>query len=258
MTDDAGPLSASWDAEARNWIRWVRAPGQPDTYWRFHRDRFLSLVPPPGQLTVDIGCGEGRVSRDLRDRGHTVLGIDRSLIMIEAAMAHPEAAPAIVGNAVRLPLANASVDCAIAFMSLQDIDTMEVAVKETARVLKDGCSLVLAIVHPMYSGGEFSDDAGADRPFVIKGPYFVPRLSTSRDTHDDMTMVFDRKHRPLEDYTKALNQADFIIKQLYEVTDKDSEPRRRVPMFLDILAERLPRRARTGSGPSTAKDPLPV
>jgi hypothetical protein len=71
-------------------------------------------------------------------------------------------------------------------------------------------------------------------------------------------MVFDRAHRPLEEYTKALNQADFIIKQLYEVTDKDSEPRRRVPMFLDILAERLPRQARTGSEPSTARHPLPV
>jgi SAM-dependent methyltransferase len=258
MTDPVALLSESWDARAQDWIKWVRAPGQPDSYWRFHRDRFLSLVPAPGQLTVDIGCGEGRVGRDLRDRGHTVLGIDRSKAMVNAAVAHPEAAPAIVGDAVRLPLADASADCAIAFMSLQDIDKMDVAVKEAARVLKDGRPLVLAVVHPMYSGGSFSDGAGSDRLFVMNRPYFVSGRCTGRDSHDDLTMVFDREHRPLEAYTEALNQADFIIKQLYEVTDKESEPRSRVPMFLDILAERIPRHARTDAEPPAAKDPLPV
>jgi SAM-dependent methyltransferase len=257
MTDLVG-LSESWDSRASDWIKWVRAPGQPDSYWRFHRDKFLSLVPRPGQLTVDIGCGEGRVSRDLRDRGHNVLGIDRSHAMLKAAVDHPEAAPAIRADAVRLPLADASADCAIAFMSLQDIDKMDLAVKEAARVLKDGQPLVMAIVHPLYSWGEFSDGADADRPFVMKRPYFVSGRCSGQDSHDDLTMVFDRAHRPLEEYTRALNQADFIIKQLYEVTDKDSEPRRRVPMFLDVLAERLPRQARAGFEPSTVKDPLPV
>lgn len=258
MTDPLGLLSESWDARAPDWIRWVRAEGQPDSYWRFHRARFLSLVPTnPGQVMVDIGCGEGRVSRDLRDLGHRAFGIDRSRTMIEAAGAHPEATPAIRADALQLPLADASVDCAIAFMSLQDIDEMDVAIKEAARVLKDGRPLVLAIVHPMYSWGEFSEGADVDRPFVMKRPYFVSGRCTGQDSHDDLTMVFDREHRPLQAYTKALNQADFLIKQLYEVTD-DAEPRSRVPMFLDVLAERMPRAARTDFGRPAARDPLTV
>ena len=52
-------LGDSWDREAENWVRWARKPGH-DSYWRFHRDAFFRLVPPPGRLTLDIGCGEGR------------------------------------------------------------------------------------------------------------------------------------------------------------------------------------------------------
>ena len=65
----------AWDLHAGEWISWARAPGH-DSCWRFHREAFLLLVPPPGRLTVDIGCGEGRLTRDLSRLGHRVLGID--------------------------------------------------------------------------------------------------------------------------------------------------------------------------------------
>ena len=64
-----GSLGTRWDEQAAAWTAWARAPGH-DSYWQFHREAFLALVPPPGRLTVDIGCGEGRVSRDLRAAGH--------------------------------------------------------------------------------------------------------------------------------------------------------------------------------------------
>ena len=38
-----------------------------DSYALYHRDPFLDLLPPPGRLTLDIGCGEARLLRD-RDR----------------------------------------------------------------------------------------------------------------------------------------------------------------------------------------------
>jgi 2-polyprenyl-3-methyl-5-hydroxy-6-metoxy-1,4-benzoquinol methylase len=83
-------LREAWDANARAWIAWARFPGH-DSYWRFHRDAFVPLVPAPGRLTLDIGCGEGRVGRDLGRLGHRVLGLDGSAAMAEAAATHPEA-----------------------------------------------------------------------------------------------------------------------------------------------------------------------
>jgi hypothetical protein len=48
---DSVPLSVSWEAEVRQWVQWARTPGH-DSYWRFHRDQFLRLLPSPGRQTL--------------------------------------------------------------------------------------------------------------------------------------------------------------------------------------------------------------
>jgi 2-polyprenyl-3-methyl-5-hydroxy-6-metoxy-1,4-benzoquinol methylase len=65
-----------WEAEAENWIRWARTPGH-DAYWRY-REAFFALVPAARRATLEVGCGERRVARDLTARGHHVTGIDSS------------------------------------------------------------------------------------------------------------------------------------------------------------------------------------
>ena len=75
-------LRDAWEAEAHNWVAWARRPGH-DSYWQFHRDRFLQLLPPPGgRPLLDVGCGEGRLPRDLKARGYDVIGIDASPTLI--------------------------------------------------------------------------------------------------------------------------------------------------------------------------------
>ena len=239
------PLRDLWDEHAIEWITWVRAPGHPDSYWRFHRKHFLSLVPVPGRLTLDIGCGEGRVGRDLQEAGHRVVGIDWSLTMCKAAATYPdERARFIAGDAAQLPLADGSADCVIAFMSLQDIDDMPGAIDEMARVLEDGKKLALAIVHPMYSyssGRLSAANVSASDP-VITRSYFQPELCVSQDGQDGLTVTFFREHRPLESYVQTLITAGFSIEELHEVTEEDQDdPRHRIPMFLDVLAIRRPR-----------------
>jgi SAM-dependent methyltransferase len=236
VTEQPGHLSDRWNLQAKDWITWARAPGH-DSYWRFHRDAFFEFLPPPGYRTVDIGCGEGRVTRDLRKAGHKVVGIDRSPAMCSAALTHPEPSRVILGDARQLPLPTDSADCAIAFMSLQDIDNMEIAVKEVARILMPKGRFGIAIVHPIYSGGGFADAQGDDDPFTVKKSYFQSTPCSPTHAGGDLTMVFHREHRPLRAYTQALTGAGFVIEQLNELTDPDKpEPRRGIPMFLDILA----------------------
>ena len=65
-------LAESWEAEASQWIRWARRPGH-DSYWRYHRDQFLNLLPSPGRLTVDSsGEFQLRVQRGERQWEFTV------------------------------------------------------------------------------------------------------------------------------------------------------------------------------------------
>jgi SAM-dependent methyltransferase len=246
MTDQLGLLSKSWDKHAQQWIDWVRAPDRQDSYLRFHRDHFLSLIPSlkPEQIIIDVGCGEGRVARDLRLLDRRVLGVDLSFKMCEAAVRHPDdPSPVLQADAATLPLADNSADCAIAFMSLQDIDNMPGAINEIARVLKDGASLVMAIVHPMYSAGRFSaSENNGDQLFVMKRTYFQSELLVSTDSHGDLKVTLFREHRPLQSYFSALTTAGFHVEEFRELSDED-ETRHRdgIPMFLDIVATRLPR-----------------
>lgn len=45
------------------------------------------LDPQPGERILDVGCGEGTLSRRIAERGATVLGIDNSPEMVAAARA---------------------------------------------------------------------------------------------------------------------------------------------------------------------------
>jgi ubiquinone/menaquinone biosynthesis C-methylase UbiE len=149
-------LRDRWETHANEWISWARAPGH-DSFWRYHGDQFLQLLPPPERLTIDIGCGEGRLARYLKYLGHAVVGIDASPSLVAAARAVDPSMEILLADAAALPLADECADLAIAFMSLQDIDAMPTAVGEAARILRPGGRFCLAIVHPLNSAGR-SDD----------------------------------------------------------------------------------------------------
>lgn len=246
-------LRRQWDEHATEWIQWVRAPGQPDSYFRFHREYFLSKVPAPGRLTLDVGCGEGRVGRDLRKAGHQVLGVDSSLTMCRAAATHEDTRDdldggrVISGDVAAMPLADGSVDCAIAFMCLQDMDNLPGALQEIARVLEDGKRLVLAIVHPMYSHGRAASigQRSIDQRSLAVPRYLEPELRVSTDGQDDLSVTFFREHRPIKIYMNTLLDAGFVVDQLDEVTEPDeTRPNHSVSMFLHIVATKKPRGAR--------------
>ncbi|MEX2611937.1 MAG: hypothetical protein WD380_00040 [Gaiellaceae bacterium] len=55
---ETADLRAAWQQQAAAWLAWARTPGH-DSYWQFHRDQFLELVPPPGDRTLDLGLRRG-------------------------------------------------------------------------------------------------------------------------------------------------------------------------------------------------------
>jgi ubiquinone/menaquinone biosynthesis C-methylase UbiE len=125
-------------------------------------------VPPPGRRTIDIGCGEGRLTRHLKTLGHNLVGVDASPSLLAAARELDPSMALCLASASALPLGGTSADLAIAFMSLHDIGAMPAALCEISRVLEPGGRLCLAIVHPINSAGRFETEA-ADSPFIIKG-----------------------------------------------------------------------------------------
>ena len=238
------PLRDSWEIEAERWIRWARRPGH-DSYWRFHRDLFFNLLPPRGRQTVDVGCGEGRLTRDLKALGHNVIGIDASPSLVAAARAFDTSMDIRLADAAMLPLEDACADLVVAFMSLHDIDDMPGAVSEIARILERGGKLCLAIVHPLNSAGRF-DDRTVDSPFTIRGEYLGTFAYADSVERDGLEMTFHSCHRPLESYFRALEAAGFLVETLREPAVPEHDVRapsdrrwQRVPLFLHIRARRL-------------------
>jgi SAM-dependent methyltransferase len=236
-------LSDAWEHEARRWIEWVRAPNH-DSYWRFHRDQFVALLPPPGALTVDIGCGEGRLPRDLKTAGHQVIGIDVSKTMIEAAQRVDPDGDYRCASATALPLADQSCDLVIAFMSLQDIDDLMTAVAEIGRILVDEGQACVAVVHPLNSAGRFADES-ADSPFVIQGTYLDEFAYSDEITRDGLRMAFHSRHRPIQAYCLALEAAGFVIETVREpgvpaeaARFERSRRWQRLPLFLHLRARK--------------------
>lgn len=243
LVDEPGDLRAAWERQAQNAIAWFRTPGH-DSYWRFHRDQFLALLPPPGRRTLDIGCGEGRLSRDLKALGHAVVGLDGSPSLVAAAQEADPEMEAVVGDAAHLPWPDGYVDLAVAFMSLQDMDDAAAAITEAARVLEPGGRFCLAVVHPLMSAGQFEGD-DSDSPFVIRGTYLGRFRYADEVERDGLQITFESEHRPIGWYFDALEAAGFLVERVRETDFPDTAMRashhpryQRLPLFLHIRALR--------------------
>ncbi len=236
-------LRQGWDSEASNWARVARAPGFDYFYETINRPALISLLPPPGHRSLELGCGEGRISRLMRELGHQVVGLDASPAMVGFALSHPAGVPALAADAAAVPFSDETFDLVVAHLSMQDFDDMPKAIAEAARVLIPSGRLYLAITHPISTAGSFQGGE-PDAPFVIGGSYLDPFRSAVRLDRGDFELTFHSEHRPFEAYAAALEAAGLLIEKLRELpasvaaVERDPRNRRwlRVPMFLHLLA----------------------
>jgi ubiquinone/menaquinone biosynthesis C-methylase UbiE len=228
-------LREAWEEQAPNWIRWARAEGH-DSYWVFHRESFLASLPPPGRLTLDVGCGEGRVTRDLRALGHDVVGVDVAPSMVEAAREADPDGQYVLASAANMPFEDGAADLVIAFMSLMDMDDMPGGLREIARVLEPGGSLIAPVTHPLNSAGVFSPrDGDETAPFVIDS-YREQRRTEDSFDRNGLQMTFHSIHFTLEDYSRAFEEAGLKIARMRELYDEQNPRWSRVPLFLRFEA----------------------
>ncbi len=108
--------------------------------------RLLDSMPP--SLILDAACGTGRYSVYLAERGHRVIGIDRSSEMLVKARRKRSQAEFGEGDLTALPLESASVDVAVCALALVHLPDMSGAVAELARVVRPGGRIILSDVHP--------------------------------------------------------------------------------------------------------------
>jgi ubiquinone/menaquinone biosynthesis C-methylase UbiE len=217
-----------WEQRAAEWLAWARTPGH-DAY-RAYRDAFFELLPRPSGRALDVGCGEGRVTRDLSENGYRVTGLDASATLVEAAAETDPDSEYIVGDAHELPFADETFDVVVAYNVLTDVDDMPRAVGEAARVLVRGGHLCVCVTHPLADAGQWVGD-GAYARFVLTRSYLRGGpLQASIHAY------------PFESYARALQAAGLVIESVREpgadVRAGEDARWAQLPMFLMLRCRR--------------------
>jgi SAM-dependent methyltransferase len=132
-----------------------------------------SFGPLAGQEILDIGCGPGYYTRALRARGAQILPMDYSEEELRLYGEPPEGW--IVGDAMHLPLADASLDGVFASNMLEHTPEPQRVITEMERVLRPGGWAYLSWTN------WFSPWGGHDMtPYHLLGPSLGLRLYRRR------------------------------------------------------------------------------
>jgi len=219
--------AGSWERMAE----WYDAK-QGDTGDLWHRTlidpTFLRVVGDVRGLRVlDLGCGNGYLSRRFSRGGATVVAIDASAPIVERARARESQEPLgieyRVADAARLEfLRDASVDLVACNMALMDMEDAGAAIGEVGRVLRRGGRFVASLSHPCF-------DQGPSSTWLIERLFRSTKvwrkIEKYREPFADevpwqiapsQIVTTTGYHRPLSWYARALRDASLLIQSLEE------------------------------------------
>ncbi len=231
------PGVTEWEPEAENWVRWARTPGH-DAYW-YYRDAFFEILPPPGARTIELGCGEGRVARDLALRGHRIVGVDPARSLVRQAREADATGFYLVADGATAPCAPETFDLVVAYNSLQVVADMRGTVQEAARLLRPGGHLCATVSHPVTDLGRFVERE-PDVVFTVRPSYFESRRVEDTVEMDGLSVTCRGWTYTLEDYVTAIAHAGLVVEAMLEprpsAPSVNFERWRTVPLFLMVRA----------------------
>jgi len=254
----------SWDACGAAFDRYTTT----DDSFSDHIER-PALAALMGDITgaraLDLGCGSGTHSTWLAERGAQVVGVDLSSTMLALARerAHErgiqlELCLADISRA--LPFANATFDLALTATALHYVADLATTMREIARILKPGASLIASVLHPM-STARFpvfnSEQTAAPDGWATRqtwgSHYFgaptreveTPWLGCGDISSEGRRIVC--YHHTIDEYFHAMRAAGLIVTDLCEpqppaeFADKSAaryEEAMSLPIYLMFKAER--------------------
>jgi SAM-dependent methyltransferase len=207
---------AWWDANADDYQRehgrflgndrWIWGPEGLDEA----QEGLLGSVT--GQRILEVGCGAAAGSHWLRRAGAWPVGIDISHRQLQHSRRLDEVVPVVVGDAERLPFADASFDgAAAAYGALPFVADAAAVMAEVARVLRPGSRWVFSVSHPIRWC--FPDDPSA-AGLTVNRSYFDRRAYVEQDADGRATYV--EHHRTVRDWVRLVLGAGFTVVDVVE------------------------------------------
>jgi ubiquinone/menaquinone biosynthesis C-methylase UbiE len=217
-----------------------------------------------GKKVLDLACGQGMFSRELRAKGAFVTGVDLGKELIEIAESKNESIKEkgthkIVYHVTSADdlymIKDATVDSVVCVLALQNIEQLSKTISEVSRVLTNTGSFVFVLNHPSFrnprkSGWGYNDSENIQYRRVdgyMSESNIRIDMTPGSPSNKKWTISF---HRPLQVYMKALSKSGFAITRLEEwVSHKESEKgpkkqaedisRKEIPLFMCIEAKKF-------------------
>jgi ubiquinone/menaquinone biosynthesis C-methylase UbiE len=221
-----------WDKHAKVWHNYVGDEG--DSNRRFNSDPFLWNFSGEieGKTILDAGCGTGYLVRKLiAKKAQRVIGIDFSPEMIKIASEQTRAKYANneifefhVDSCTTLStIEDNSIDLIISNYVLMDLDDLEGAIKNFYRVLHEGGTVVIVILHPCFPLDRATLDKNGHVTFKWENSYF-DNYQNIEEPWGNYTDIFISYHRPLSYYWKQFKKHGFTIEDFDEPVVTDPPP----------------------------------
>jgi SAM-dependent methyltransferase len=111
----------------------------------------FDVIPPGCKRAVDVGCGNGGLTREIRSRGiPEVVGIDSDEACIQRCKEHPEAGDVsyVLGDVLTSGLEAASFDLVSAVAWLHHVDARAGLIRLRSLVAPGGVLVVIGLARP--------------------------------------------------------------------------------------------------------------
>ncbi len=205
-----------WNASARVYINFQDA-GDPNRTILLDPVMLRLCGKVAGLRVLDLGCGEGRFSRMLAERGAYCAGIDVTREMCVTARERDASANLYaISDAATLPFADASFDLVVSYITLVDIPDYRAAILECARVLRPGGTVVVANIG--FGSAQPSGVFGWIRGDDGKRQYYpIDNYGTEHaETLEWAGIRIKNYHRPLANYMRAYLDAGLTLRVFEE------------------------------------------
>jgi SAM-dependent methyltransferase len=192
---------------------------------------FSLFTPEADSLYLDIGCGEGRMMRRVREEGARAHGVDVNPTLA----AHDPMA--VVAMAQQLPMRSAAYVGVYSVLTLEHISECRQFMAEAARVTKPGGCLVVIVNHPIWTAPGSTPISDSDGEALWRpGDYFSDG-STDLPAGDG-TITFH--HRPMSDLLNAAAEAGWSLEQMIEQPHHEFDDQAGIPRLLACRWRLLP------------------
>jgi SAM-dependent methyltransferase len=255
-------VAANWDRNAPIWAEQVRSGYDIfRVYW--NNPAFLEFVGDlNGKSVLDAGCGEGTNTRIFARRGARMTGVDLSEKMVAFAIADEKREPLGIryerASYTDLTMfKDATFDAAISTMALMDGPDFPAAMREVARVLRQGGTLAFSIIHPCFGTkgmGWIRDDSGRAIKFMV-ADYFNDdewierwKFGHAPNAADVEEFSVPRFDRTLSDYINPVIAAGLHLEEIREPRAPESacakypeafqKFRDHIPLFMYVRASK--------------------